>query len=487
MRRQIYTLEEWKEIFADWEKSGLTLNAYCKAKKLTPSSIYKWKQKINNPNFIPPEVKQAEKLETWKSIIADWERSGLPKALYCHEKGLSDKLFYEWGKKINPPLFTLNKRPLEEKRALINGWKKSGLTRHAYCRKKGFDYSLFCKWEKVIDPASRLILNPLEEWKETVADWERSGLAKAAYCREKHIPLSVFYRWKKKLSFPNSRDMPFFKTPPSHTPEEWQEIIEDWKTTKLTPNSYCRKKHLCLSTFYRWQKKFQSPGFIPQHIKEKEIHERWKTVIEDWEKSGLNKRAYSLKKHLNSSDLYRWEKKINSSPSVYEEVRKKWQPIVEDWQKSELNKYAYCREKGLNYPAFFNWVKKLDPSSPRRFSPAELLKQWEGILKDWEQSSLSRGTYCREKELSSTCFYKWEKKIKALRKAQASQRYRKKLRPKIRLSLKDDFIPVIFNSSALPIDSSVPSSFLSQGQQPYLEDSVEKEDCVLQLADPLRR
>ena len=160
---------------------------------------------------------------------------------------------------------------------------------------------------------------------------------------------------------------------------------------------------------------------------------------------------------------------------------------MEDWQKSELNKYAYCREKGLNYPAFFNWVKKLDSSSPRRFSPAELLKQWEDILKDWEQSSLSRGTYCREKELSSTCFYKWEKRIKALRKAQASQRYRKKLRPQIRLSLKDDFIPVIFNSSALPIDSSLPSSFLSQGQQPYLEDSVEKEDCVLQLADPLRR
>ncbi len=99
IRRQIYTLVEWKEIFADWEKSGLTLNAYSKAKKLSQSSIYTWKQKINNPNFIPPEVRQAENFETWKAIIADWEKSGLPKALYCHEKGLSDKLFYEWRKK----------------------------------------------------------------------------------------------------------------------------------------------------------------------------------------------------------------------------------------------------------------------------------------------------------------------------------------------------------------------------------------------------
>ena len=122
--------------------------------------------------------------------------------------------------KLIHPLFTLNKRPLEERRAIIIGWKKSGITRHAYCKKKRLDYSLFLKWEKVIDPTSRLILNPLEEWKETVTDWERSGLAKAAYCREKHIPLSVFYRWKKKLNFPNSREMPFFKTPPSHTPEE---------------------------------------------------------------------------------------------------------------------------------------------------------------------------------------------------------------------------------------------------------------------------
>lgn len=143
--QHIYTLEEWREIFADWEKSGLTLHAYCKVRKLPLASIYTWKQKISNPNFIPPEVKQAEKLETWKTIIADWERSGLPKAVYCHEKGLSDYVFHEWGKKINPPLFTLNKRPLEEKRAFITGWKKSGLTRHAYCKKKELDYSLFCK------------------------------------------------------------------------------------------------------------------------------------------------------------------------------------------------------------------------------------------------------------------------------------------------------------------------------------------------------
>lgn len=281
--------------------------------------------------------------------------------------------------------------------------------------------------------------------------------------------------------------MLFFKVPPSHTPEEWREIVEDWKTTSLTQSSYCRKKYLCLSTFYRWEKKFKSPDFVPQHIKEKEVHERWKVVIEDWEKSGLTKRAYSLKKHLNHNDLYRWEKKINSSPSVFEEIRKKWQPIVEDWQKSELNKHAYCRKKGLSYPAFLNWVKKIDPSSPRQPSPVERLKQWEDIIKDWEKSDLSIGTYCRENELIPTCFHKWQKKIKALRKSRTSQKYRKKLRPQIRFSLKDHFIPVVFNSSALSIDSCVPPSLLSQGQQPYLEDLVEKEDCVLQLADSLKR
>jgi|GEM_PF-6544383 len=62
-----YTVEQWKEIIADWEKSGVSMNAYCIRNKLHPTSLCRWKKKIQQsllPQSSPsPDKKQPVNLE----------------------------------------------------------------------------------------------------------------------------------------------------------------------------------------------------------------------------------------------------------------------------------------------------------------------------------------------------------------------------------------------------------------------------------------
>lgn len=62
-KKTAYTVEQWKEIIADWEKSEVSMNAYCIRNKLCPISFCRWKKKIQqslpsqlpfNPDKAPP-------------------------------------------------------------------------------------------------------------------------------------------------------------------------------------------------------------------------------------------------------------------------------------------------------------------------------------------------------------------------------------------------------------------------------------------------
>lgn len=41
-----YTVEQWKEIITDWEKSGVSMNAYCIRNRLHSTNFCRWKKKI---------------------------------------------------------------------------------------------------------------------------------------------------------------------------------------------------------------------------------------------------------------------------------------------------------------------------------------------------------------------------------------------------------------------------------------------------------
>ena len=100
---QYYTLQQWQEIIEDWKKSGLPERVYCKKKKLIFDTFSRWKKRVNSPHPVYFTEYKSRSLEEWKEIIEDWEKSGLSTHAYAIQKELCPATFHNWKKRINPP------------------------------------------------------------------------------------------------------------------------------------------------------------------------------------------------------------------------------------------------------------------------------------------------------------------------------------------------------------------------------------------------
>jgi len=49
-----------------------------------------------------PITNPTSKAETWKRLVADWQRSGLGITAFCKARGLKDTQFHYWHPKVYP-------------------------------------------------------------------------------------------------------------------------------------------------------------------------------------------------------------------------------------------------------------------------------------------------------------------------------------------------------------------------------------------------
>jgi len=117
------------------------------------------------------------------------------------------------------------------------------------------------------------------------------------------------------------------KLPHFYTFDQWQHIIKEWRESHLTISQYCKNHELTQSAFRRWLRRVTdspSSGQFKESLKnvpsspsllEKELSfstesdtrnlnlcssfEKWKGLVEDWEKSGLSISAYCNKNDIS--------------------------------------------------------------------------------------------------------------------------------------------------------------------------------------------
>lgn len=98
--RSAYTPTQWKIIIEDFEKSGLTKGEFCHQRSLTPSVFARWKKKLLSPHGFQKRGRHVYTLEQQKDFIEDWRRSGLSKYAYCVWKNLTPSVFNGWVKEF---------------------------------------------------------------------------------------------------------------------------------------------------------------------------------------------------------------------------------------------------------------------------------------------------------------------------------------------------------------------------------------------------
>ncbi len=381
---------------------------------------------------------------------------------------------------------TTSLHTLEEWKEIIEDWEKSGLTKHAYYKEKKIGRDTFYKWKRRVDLSfhKESYMKTFEEWESIIEDWQKSGLDKNAYCKKNNIEYFSFYAWEKKVNpSPSQKQLECLK--------KWEEIIEDWRKSNLRISDYCKKKKIKSKAFYTWKSKVSPSLHNESYLR---VLKKWTPIIEDWQKSGLNRGAYCKEKKLTSSLFYMWEKRLNSSYKPTQERRlEKWTPIIEDWKKSGLNRSTYCIQNELT-DSFYRWENLLNPSVSRKTTHQVALETWTPIIEDWKQSGLNRYVYCKKKRLANSCFYKWEKKLNPSRSSQPLSIPIEETQVETQVipepSLKDLFIPFGFLSSLsnnpAPTHPKI-EVILAQGHRLSLEGSFDWEKLTSWLTPLLRK
>ena len=227
---RFYTPEQWKDFIDKWENSGLSQSNFCRQHELTHSAFLRWRNKITGLKSELVHKKKYRKpryytIAQWKEFIDDWKQSGLSREVYCRQKGLTYSAFFSWSKKLEDPevakLASLQER-----------------TRYTF-----------------------------EQWKGFVEEWKQSGLSKEAYCKQKDLTYSAFFSWSKKLEDPEVAKIANLQECTQYDPNQWKELVEDWKQSGLSIASYCAKNALNPGTFYKWRQKSKSTK-LPLQVEE---------------------------------------------------------------------------------------------------------------------------------------------------------------------------------------------------------------------------
>ncbi len=215
--------------------------------------------------------------------------------------------------------------------------------------------------------------------------------------------------------------------------------------------------------------------------------EMWEELIEEWEKSGLQKIVYCKEKNISKSHLCVWIRRLRPS-LIYKQSRdaiKKWEAIIEDWKKSGLSKHAYCLQNELPY-SFYRWEKKLNPSAPREDLHMVAVKKWTEIIEDWKKSGWSAYVYCKKKGFTTTTFYYWRQRLNPFEYSR-----RKKERPiPYEPTLQELLMPATLSRPLSRKDSSPPQKVevaLSQGHFLALEGSFDRGKLLSFLTPLLKR
>lgn len=472
-------LEEWKEIIEDWEKSGLSSHAYCKERKISSSTFSRGKNRVEQ-TFRKESYLKAE--QEWSLIIKEWEQSGLELKTYCNEKKLNYFTFITWEKKLSHASQEKQKELLQKWERIMEDWRESNLSIRIYCKEKNIPNANFHIWKNKVTPCvddnfSTRIFN---KWTAIMEDWKKSGLQKTIYCREKGICYTVFLKWEKRFN-------PLWRPVWKESLEAQKEIVEDWRQTDLNMTDYCQEKKIKRNTFYTWRKREGSS--VKEEISLRTL-KKWTQLVEEWHISGLSRWAYCKKKGMHSPSFYKWERRLNPSRKPYqEELFEKQTATVEDWKKSGLSRHAYCLENELPCTFYF-WERKYNSSALRKTAHEIAVEKWAPIIEDWEKSGLSKYNYCKAKGIANSHFYRWEKKLNPSRPSHSSSELAEEGQNELEVSLQDLFMPFALGSSVLGMSSPLSPRveiILSQGHRLYLEGIFDWKKLASWLASLLKR
>lgn len=80
----------WREVVAAWKRSGQDERVFCRRQKIGVCALRWWVQRLAGDDVhVTDGARRGRAREEWMQLCADWQRSGLRQAEFCRRRGLN--------------------------------------------------------------------------------------------------------------------------------------------------------------------------------------------------------------------------------------------------------------------------------------------------------------------------------------------------------------------------------------------------------------
>jgi len=118
----------------------------------------------------------------------------------------------------------------------------------------------------------------------------------------------------------------------------WRNIIKDWDRTGLNGAAYCRERGLVYSQFRDWRL---------------EIKRRDAELAEEEEEE------MKADRHLPNRTADSTSAGAESGTPTDRKSEQHWRLVMAEWRASGLSQAEYCRQRGIKYGQFTDWMQRI--------------------------------------------------------------------------------------------------------------------------------
>jgi len=216
-----------------------------------------------------------------------------------------------------------------------------------------------------------------EEWLELIREQRSSGLTQKAWCMEKGI--SQHTMWDRIRKF---RILGMVTGPsqtvgrgglPTHTHEEWQELIKEQQASGRTLEEWCAENSVNRNTMADVASRLRKNGLLgrkpvsnrPKTYAPRRSDEEWQELINEQRASGQTLDEWCTENGVKSNTLIKMTTRLRNggqrAPAV-KRTREEWLELSERQRASGLSLAVWCAKNEINYGTMKERMRRIRKS-----------------------------------------------------------------------------------------------------------------------------
>jgi len=284
-------------------------------------------------------------------VFEDYKTTKLSNSEFANKYEINKDTLISWCKKYNVEFKRLY--PQHQILTILEDYKTTELSNIEFRKKYKINKTTLINWCKKynVEYKYEKYYYRGQKISKILEDYKTTELSNIEFEKKHKVRKKTLISWCKKYNVEYKYDNYNYKE------EEISNILEDYKTTKLSNGEFRKKHKISRTTLISWCKKYNV-----EYKSERYYYRGQKisNILEDYKTTKLSNTKFAKKHKISSFILNYWCKKYNVEykSQIYYYSKEEISNILEDYKTTKLSNIEFAKKHKLSPPTLRRWCKK---------------------------------------------------------------------------------------------------------------------------------